>query len=55
MIYIHLCLQIYTKITEVKLSAFVYRLFHEGFSQIIGKILLYVHNALHWALFRVWL
>ena len=28
---------LYTKITEVDLSAFVYRLFHEDFSPILGK------------------
>ena len=28
--------KIYNKITEVNLSAFVYRLFHEDFSPLVG-------------------
>ena len=35
----------YTEITEVTLSAFVYRLFHEDFSSINGTFP--VHKALH--------
>ena len=44
----------YTKISDVILSAFIYRLFHEDFSLIIGdenvdKITseIFVHKALH--------
>ena len=29
-------LELYTKITEVDLSAFAYRLFHDDFSSILG-------------------
>ena len=37
----------YTKITEVNLSAFVYRLFHDDFSSICGTNLASVlHNVM---------
>ena len=31
-----ICLKKYTKISEINLSAFIYRLFHEDFSSIVG-------------------
>ena len=50
-----------TKITEVNLSALVYRLFHEDLSSLIRTkseqneltAVIFVHIALHWALYHL--
>ena len=39
-----ICMYIYTDITEVNLSVFIYRLFHEDFSSLIGTKYIYTYT-----------
>ena len=45
----------YTKTTEVNLSAFVYRLFHEDFSPLTETLCNFCSRpATHWTLYHLW-